>query len=203
MKTKYRYFSEAEKRAAVKRIAAGEAASTVARDIGADRRRLYEWYHKHKEGGPEGLQRVGRPRKQEGQSARVRAWREASGESAALQRYIAELERKIGQQQVDLDFLSQSLAAYRGDTASAGRIWRRCVYQAIQAMTSSLSQGCSTSIERLCRVAGVSRAGYYRFWRKSAPRQHDMTVRDGLVSGGFVSPAPRSRRPSTTRSPRK
>ena len=47
-------------------------------------------------------------------------------------------------------------------------------------MTSSLSQGCSTSIERLCRVAGVSRAGYYRFWRKSAPRQHDTTVRDAI-----------------------
>jgi putative transposase len=47
-------------------------------------------------------------------------------------------------------------------------------------MTSSLSQGCSTSIERLCRLAGVSRAGYYRFWRNSAPRQHDTTVRDAI-----------------------
>src|SRR5215475_3658346 len=45
-------------------------------------------------------------------------------------------------------------------------------------MTSRLSQGCSTTIERLCRVAGVSRAGYYRFWRASAPRQHDTAVRD-------------------------
>jgi len=47
-------------------------------------------------------------------------------------------------------------------------------------MTSCLSQGCSTSIERLCRIAGVSRAGYYRFWRKSAPRQHDTMVRDKI-----------------------
>ena len=45
-------------------------------------------------------------------------------------------------------------------------------------MTSSLPQGCSTTIERLCRQAGVSRAGYYRFWRASAPRAHDTTVRD-------------------------
>ncbi len=47
-------------------------------------------------------------------------------------------------------------------------------------MTSCMSQGCPTSIERLCRLAGVSRAGYYRFWRKSAPRQHDTTVRDAI-----------------------
>jgi len=47
-------------------------------------------------------------------------------------------------------------------------------------MTSCLSQGCSVSIERLCRIAGVSRAGYYRFWRGSAPRQHDTMVRDRI-----------------------
>jgi transposase InsO family protein len=47
-------------------------------------------------------------------------------------------------------------------------------------MTSSLSQGCSPTIERLCRLAGVSRAGYYRFWRTSAPRQHDTMLRDEI-----------------------
>ena len=47
-------------------------------------------------------------------------------------------------------------------------------------MTSSQSQGSSPTIERLCRIAGVSRAGYYRFWRRSAPRQHDTMVRDQI-----------------------
>lgn len=47
-------------------------------------------------------------------------------------------------------------------------------------MTSCMPQGCAPSIERLCRLAGVSRAGYYRFWRKSAPRQVDTTVRDAI-----------------------
>jgi hypothetical protein len=36
------------------------------------------------------------------------------------------------------------------------------------------------AIERLSRQAGVSRAGYYPFWRKSASRQHDTTVRDAI-----------------------
>jgi putative transposase len=47
-------------------------------------------------------------------------------------------------------------------------------------MTSSMSQGCGLVIGRLCRRADVSRAGYYRFWRASAPRAHDTTVRDAI-----------------------
>jgi putative transposase len=43
----------------------------------------------------------------------------------------------------------------------------------------TVSQG-SQTIERLCRLAGVSRAGYYRFWRKSAPREHDTMVRSAI-----------------------
>ena len=47
-------------------------------------------------------------------------------------------------------------------------------------MTSAMPQGCGPAIGRLCRRAGVSRAGYYRFWRASVPRQHDTTVRDAI-----------------------
>lgn len=30
----------------------------------------------------------------------------------------------------------------------------------------------------MCRLAGVSRAGYYRHWRQSAPRQEETGLRD-------------------------
>ena len=43
----------------------------------------------------------------------------------------------------------------------------------------TVSQG-SRTIERRCRLAGVSRAGYYRFWQQSAPRAHDTAVRDAI-----------------------
>ena len=43
----------------------------------------------------------------------------------------------------------------------------------------TVSQG-SQAIQRRCRLAGVSRAGYYRFWQKSAPREHDTAVRDAI-----------------------
>jgi len=109
MAKNHRYFSDDVKLAAVKRVAKGEAVSTVARDIGANRLRLYEWYHKYREGGPSGLRRVGRPSKQEALSARSRSWKDAADEHAALRRHIGELERKVGQQQVDLDFFRKAL----------------------------------------------------------------------------------------------
>jgi transposase-like protein len=109
MKKPYRYFSEEVKKAAVGRIAAGEPVLSVARDIGANRGRLYDWYSKYQEGGVGELRRVGRPRKADAQSARGLAWKDAPDEKAALRRQIAELERKIGQQQVDLDFFRRAL----------------------------------------------------------------------------------------------
>lgn len=44
-------------------------------------------------------------------------------------------------------------------------------------MTSPSLQG-EPTIARLCALAGVSRAGYYRNWAASAPRQEETAVRD-------------------------
>ena len=109
MKQKHRYFSVEEKLAAVKRVANGEAVLTVARAIGGKRDSLYKWCRKYHEGGPEGLRRTGRPRKAERLNARAGSWKEGSDEASAMRRHIAELERKIGQQQVDLDFFRKAL----------------------------------------------------------------------------------------------
>ena len=46
-------------------------------------------------------------------------------------------------------------------------------------MTAPLSQG-ELGIERMCRLAEVSRAGYYRRWRASAPRREEMGLRDAI-----------------------
>jgi transposase InsO family protein len=43
----------------------------------------------------------------------------------------------------------------------------------------TMSQG-SQTIQRLCRLIGVSRASYYRFWQKSAPRAHDTAMGDAI-----------------------
>jgi hypothetical protein len=44
-------------------------------------------------------------------------------------------------------------------------------------MMSPRPQG-DLTVERLCKLAGVSRAGYYRQWAASAPRQEETAIRD-------------------------
>jgi len=46
-------------------------------------------------------------------------------------------------------------------------------------MMASPSQG-DLGIDRMCRLAGVSRAGYYRHWQASAPRREEMGLRDAI-----------------------
>jgi putative transposase len=46
-------------------------------------------------------------------------------------------------------------------------------------MTTPRPQG-GLSVERMCALAGVSRAGYYRHFRGSAPRQEETCVRDAI-----------------------
>jgi putative transposase len=46
-------------------------------------------------------------------------------------------------------------------------------------MTTPRSQG-DLSVERMCALAGVSRAGYYRYFQASAPRQEEAGARDAI-----------------------
>jgi len=46
-------------------------------------------------------------------------------------------------------------------------------------MTAALPQG-ELTVERMCALAGVSRAGYYRHWSASAPRAEETGVRDAV-----------------------
>jgi transposase InsO family protein len=46
-------------------------------------------------------------------------------------------------------------------------------------MTSPRPQG-ELTVERMCVLAGVNRAGYYRHWKVSAPRQEETAVRDTI-----------------------
>ena len=46
-------------------------------------------------------------------------------------------------------------------------------------MTSPRPQG-GLTVERMCALAGVNRAGYYRHWKASAPRREETAVRDAI-----------------------
>jgi len=122
-----RRFSREFKVAAVRRMLAGENVSALARELGVRRKYLYQWRERFRLGGAVALRSRGRPTKAEVLAMRPSGGEEpAAGEGFAAepmpppdaltkaQRRIAELERKIGQQQVDLDFFQQALRHVRG-----------------------------------------------------------------------------------------
>ena len=100
------------KQAAVARVAAGESVAEVARDLKLRGRLLYAWRDKVRTGGPAALRERGRPRKG-GMSLAAPAAAAGEGELTRAQRRVADLERKIGQQQVDLDFFRRALRHVR------------------------------------------------------------------------------------------
>jgi hypothetical protein len=51
----------------------------------------------------------------------------------------------------------------------------------ITAMMSPRPQG-NLAVEPLCRLAGVSRAGYYQQWAASKPREEETAIRDKRVA---------------------
>jgi transposase len=106
-----RVISRKFKLAAVRRLLAGENVSALARELKVLRKDLYVWRDRFRSGGPEGLRGPGRPRKT---TAGKVAKPAADAPLDAAQKRIAELERKIGQQQVDLDFFRQALRQVGG-----------------------------------------------------------------------------------------
>ena len=95
------------KQAAVERLERGEAATVLARELKVPRKRLYVWWAAYRAHGAEGLRPTGRPPK------RAVPFDDAgAGPRDPLrraERRVAELERKVGQQQLALDFFRQAL----------------------------------------------------------------------------------------------
>jgi putative transposase len=54
-------------------------------------------------------------------------------------------------------------------------------------MTTSGLQG-TKGIERMCTLAGVSRAGYYRHWQACAPRREENGLRDAIQRLALANP---------------
>lgn len=106
-----RRFGRAFKLAVVQRMELGESGTALAREFGIKRTILYRWRDAVRDGGDEGLRDgPGRPTATEARSmALARGPAGRARDLAEARRQIAELERKVGQQQVDLDFFEQAL----------------------------------------------------------------------------------------------
>jgi transposase-like protein len=121
-----RRFSREYKLAALARMAAGENVSALSRELGVARKCLYQWQDRLRIGGPVALRSRGRMTLSERAEMRC----EPVGRAAAVPRpsprtaqpppvppdelarareRIAELERKIGRQELELDFFQRAL----------------------------------------------------------------------------------------------
>lgn len=93
---------------------AGESVSALSRELGVKRELLYRWRAQYRSGGAERFRdRRGRPTASE--AASMASSRAGAGEVEGLaraRRRIAELERKVGQQQLDLDFFRAALRRF-------------------------------------------------------------------------------------------
>jgi len=113
-KSSHRVFSRAFKLGIVNRMLAGEKVRALARELQFSSKDLYIWRDRFLSGGPEALRGPGRPRKSEACASAASGGPRAAGELEKACRRIAELERKVGQQQVELDFFRQALRQVRG-----------------------------------------------------------------------------------------
>ena len=113
LRKKRRSFTQAFKQSVVERMATAESIQGLADELGIESKLFYNWRDRLRVGGEEALRRVGRP------SRTIPAAPEATpapidpGDAAAAQRRIEELERKIGQQQLELDFFRAALRRVR------------------------------------------------------------------------------------------
>jgi transposase len=109
-KRKRRVFSREFKLSAVQRMIAGESAADLSRELGVSAGHLSKWHGHFRRGGTEALRPACRPRKIPGTvelSPEAKAMRVQDVATARIR--ITALERKIGQQQVELDFFRQAL----------------------------------------------------------------------------------------------
>jgi transposase-like protein len=127
-----RYYSREFKLSAVRRMVEGVNVSALSRELQVKRKRLYAWLACFRSGGPEALRPRGRPPKAvdppgcpEPEAVGIERPEPASAvappkpaapvdtvsaaEHAAARRRIADLERTVGRQQMEMDFFRRAL----------------------------------------------------------------------------------------------
>jgi transposase len=104
-------YPTAFKVAAIRRIEAGDAVLHVARELGVSRKLLHDWKKAWGLKGLEGLnaKRGPKPGPKLMRHLAEAATKSSAGELAQARVRIAELERKIGQQVIDIDFFQRAL----------------------------------------------------------------------------------------------
>jgi transposase len=129
MPRKVRRFSRETKLAAVRRMLAGEKVTALSGELDVLRKDLYKWRARFLAGGPEALRGPGRPRQLAQRNHVSAELSEARSKVAKSHRRIAELERKVERQRVELESIRKDLLEIKekrdGEGATKGPTSRR------------------------------------------------------------------------------
>jgi transposase-like protein len=120
---------------------------------------------------PSGLHRWRRELREYGERASA-----GLGQKRAEQGRVAELERKVGRQAMEIDF-EASLAACRQTAPAAGSQQRRALYAHIEEEVRTETR---LPVSGMCDLAQVSRAGYYCRRAPAPARRKDVEIRDAM-----------------------
>jgi transposase-like protein len=105
---KNRQFPTAFKVKAIKRVERGEGVLPVAHELGIARKLLHDWIKAWKAHGPEGLNRKRGPKPGPRKLKPVPTYDDKRSALSQANARIAELERLVGRQQMDLDFFRKA-----------------------------------------------------------------------------------------------
>lgn len=152
-------YGEKFRRRVVQRMNACDNIVRLSRKLGVHRRLLYKWRD-----DVEKLHREG-----EGEIPILNC------RETALRRELNRIKRLLAEKTVEVDFFKgalQRVEARRQQGNASGE-------RASTSKSEMPLQG-SLSIERMCQLAQVSRAGFYRYLQGRAPVEEDMTVRTAI-----------------------
>ena len=111
-----REFSPEFRISIAKRMLAGESVTKLHREFQIKRSVLYRWRDAYRKDGAAGLQRaIGRPPGVPNPAPKPRAT-----EVERLRQQVAELERKVGQQALHLDFLQRAFKRVNQSSQTSG-----------------------------------------------------------------------------------
>ena len=140
---------------AVERLKSCDNIVELSQELGVHRRLLYKWRDQFEPFDPGEESSPGNSRE------------------STLRAEINQLKRVLVDKTLEVDFFKGALQKVEARRQKSD-IWREGIYDQIREVMSM--QG-SLSIERMCQLAGVSRAGFYRSLQERAPVEEDMEVR--------------------------
>jgi putative transposase len=162
-----RMFTKEFKLAAVQRLERGSSLGEVARALEVNPNVLHRWRREVRQGPGNVFPGHG-----------MRRWNEGR---------IAELERKIGQQALEIDFLGGVLAAHPGTADAAGFDWKSAVCRKVE---EEVKADRGLTIARMVELGRISRSGFYRFDGSAEPGPDPhMDLRDAIQRIGLEWPS--------------